>query len=101
MIHVTGNAATGFHLEFRRNYNFSNTNTRHEIIPLAEINDNLASTSPNGSDLVTSDTTARDQLESIATVITPQAAAKTPLTRRLQTVKPGYASMSRNWVNVV
>ncbi|KAG5291459.1 hypothetical protein I7I48_03272 [Histoplasma ohiense] len=78
LIHVTGNTATGFFLEFKRNYDFSHTHTRHEIIPLAEINDNLASTPPSGGAPVTNDTTARDQLESVATVVTPPGRSQNP-----------------------
>ncbi|KAL4811873.1 hypothetical protein BDW67DRAFT_171139 [Aspergillus spinulosporus] len=35
LIHVTGTTATGFFLEFKRNYEFSLTQRKHQLIPLA------------------------------------------------------------------
>ena len=67
LIHVTGTTATGFYLEFKRNYNFVQTARRYQIVPLAQVNDQyIADTAGGGA---TRDTTARDLLESAATVV--------------------------------
>ncbi|KAL2869210.1 uncharacterized protein BJX67DRAFT_347861 [Aspergillus lucknowensis] len=41
VIHATGNTATGFFLQFKRNYSFIFTNRRYEIIPLAQVDSQL------------------------------------------------------------
>ncbi|KAL2823586.1 hypothetical protein BDW59DRAFT_163162 [Aspergillus cavernicola] len=71
VIHVIGNTATGFFLEFKRSYDFLGELRKYEIIPLAEVKDQyIADTAGNGDP--STDTTARDRLESVATVIRPQ-----------------------------
>ena len=39
LIHVVGNPATGFALEFKRNYDFEQTSRGFRHIPLAQVND--------------------------------------------------------------
>ena len=81
LIHVTGNPATGFFLEFKRNFDRARdvdfTETEHRIIALGEIRDSyikdLALTAPQ-----TRDTTARDRLESTATTIAPPGRGANP-----------------------
>jgi hypothetical protein len=41
MIHVVGNPATGFTLEFKRNYNIGQTTRAHELVELCQVADNL------------------------------------------------------------
>ncbi|PYI09123.1 hypothetical protein BO78DRAFT_395008 [Aspergillus sclerotiicarbonarius CBS 121057] len=68
IIHVTGNPATGFFLEFKRNYDFLAELRTYEIIPLAQVNDRyVRDTVGSGQESI--DTIARDRLESVATVV--------------------------------
>lgn len=77
LVHVTGTTATGFFLEFKRNYDFSVTQRKHQIIPLALVNDQcIADTVGNGQP--SADTTARDRLESVATVVPPPSRSPNP-----------------------
>jgi hypothetical protein len=77
LIHVTGTTATGFFLEFKRNYDFSVTQRKHQIIPLAQVNGQyIADTVDNGQP--SADTIARDRLESIATVVPPPGRSPNP-----------------------
>ncbi|PLN85984.1 hypothetical protein BDW42DRAFT_190484 [Aspergillus taichungensis] len=67
IIHVIGNTATGFALEFKRNYDFDLTRQRYQLIPLAQVNSQyIRDTVGNGQ--LSHDTIARDQLESAATM---------------------------------
>lgn len=77
LIHVTGTTATGFFLEFKRNYDFSVTQRKHQIIPLAQVNEqHIADTVGNGQ--ASADTTARDRLESVATTVQPPGRSPNP-----------------------
>ncbi|KAE8386915.1 hypothetical protein BDV23DRAFT_133270 [Aspergillus alliaceus] len=77
LIHVTGTPATGFFLEFKRNYDLSVTQRKHQIVPLAQVNDQyVADTVGNGQ--TSADTTARDRLESVATMVTPPGRSPNP-----------------------
>jgi hypothetical protein len=77
MIHVVGNPATGFFLEFKRNYDLQLTRTRYQIIQLGEVHDQVvADAAANAT--ATRDTTARDRLESTATVVTPPIKSPNP-----------------------
>ncbi|OAX82367.1 hypothetical protein ACJ72_03284 [Emergomyces africanus] len=78
LIHVTGNPVTGFFLQFKRNYDFTQTRTAHEIIPLTEIDERLVSNPQSTNAPPTNDTTARDQLESVATVVNPPGRSPNP-----------------------
>lgn len=77
LIHVTGSTATGFYLEFKRNYNFATTARQHQIVPLAQVNDQYIADTV-GSGAATADTTARDRLESAATVVQPPSRSPNP-----------------------
>jgi hypothetical protein len=77
LVHVTGNPATGFFLEFKRNYDFQRTRTDHRIILLGQVNDTFV-TDIAGTQPPSVDTTARDRLESTATVITPPPRSPNP-----------------------
>jgi hypothetical protein len=77
LIHVTGNPATGFFLEFKRNYDFLLTKRAHQIIELGQIHDQLIADAADTLPL-TVDTTARDRLESTATVVTPPGRSQNP-----------------------
>ena len=69
-VHITGNTAIGFFLQFKRNYDLGATQRKHLTIPLAEIDERfVADTVGNGQPAV--DTTARDRLESAATIVLP------------------------------
>ncbi|GIK07223.1 hypothetical protein Aspvir_002880 [Aspergillus viridinutans] len=75
LIHVTGNPAQGFFLQFKRNYNFEETKRKHQIIPLAQVDDRYIKDTPGDESL---DTTARDWLESVATVVPPPGPSPNP-----------------------
>jgi len=76
LIHVTGSTATGFYLEFKRNYDFASTARRYQIVPLAQVNDQyIADTVGSGA---TTNTTAHDRLESVATVVQPPGRSPNP-----------------------
>ncbi|KAK2800952.1 hypothetical protein FQN50_007927 [Emmonsiellopsis sp. PD_5] len=77
LVHVTGNTAAGFFLEFKRNYDFGQTERRHQIIELAQVIDrHIADTVGNGNGAI--DTIARDRLESVATTIQPPGRSPNP-----------------------
>jgi hypothetical protein len=75
VLHVTGNPATGYFLEFKRDYNFDTETRRYRIIALAQVHDQCVTDTP-GTEVV--DTTARDRLESAATVVTPPGRSANP-----------------------
>ena len=77
MIHVTGTTATGFWLEFKRNYDLERTDRRHQLIPLAEIDERYVTNTVGNGD-ATVDTTTRDRLESAATVVQPPGRSPKP-----------------------
>ncbi|KAF2815587.1 uncharacterized protein BDZ99DRAFT_484552 [Mytilinidion resinicola] len=76
MLHVSGSPATGFFLEFKRNYDFRSTNRRYQVLPLAQVHDQYVVDTP-GDTLIT-ETTARDRVESTATVVPPPGRAANP-----------------------
>lgn len=77
VIHVTGNAATGFFLEIKRNYDLEATARKYLLIPLAQIDERFVrDTVGNGEPGV--DTTARDRLESAAIVAVPPGRSANP-----------------------
>lgn len=70
LIHVTKTTGTGFFVEFKRNYDFSVTKRKHQIITLAQFDDQyISDTVGNGQP--SADTTAHDQLESVLTRVVP------------------------------
>jgi hypothetical protein len=78
LIHVTGNPATGFFLQFKRNYDFAETNRAYQIIELGQIDDKLVADMADSLP-ATVDTTARDRLEFTATVVKPPGRTANPL----------------------
>ncbi|KAL4780677.1 hypothetical protein BJX76DRAFT_350806 [Aspergillus varians] len=73
-----------------RNYDFSVTQRKHQIIPLALVNDQcIADTVGNGQP--SADTTARDRLESVATVVPPPSRSPNPF-------DPSKAPNCQNWL---
>lgn len=77
LIHVTGSTASGFFLEFKRNYNFITTQRRHQIIPLAQVNEKHVADTV-GNNQASLDTIARDRLESVATTVRPPGRSANP-----------------------
>ena len=77
MIHVTGSTATGFYLEFKRNYDFATTARQYQIVPLAQVNDQYIADTVGSGD-PTADATARDRLESAALVVQPPGRSPNP-----------------------
>ncbi|ODM19114.1 hypothetical protein SI65_05731 [Aspergillus cristatus] len=70
LIQVDGNPATGFHLQFVRNYNIaSDTLSEYKLTPLAEVDDKYVA-DPAGTER-SIETTARDRLESVAMAVKP------------------------------
>lgn len=77
VIHVTGNPATGFFLEFKRNYDFEFEDRKYQVITLAQINARyIRDTVGNGQQ--STDTIARDRLESVATIVSPPGPSANP-----------------------
>ena len=73
-VHVTGNTATGFYLEFKRNHDPSEEG-RHLIIPLGEANEQyITDTAGEPS----RDTTARDRFETTALTVPPPGRSPNP-----------------------
>ena len=70
IIHVTGNIATGFFREFKRNYDFRTTERRYCILPLAQVDAQLVADTP-GDGTKTTDTIAHDRIESVAIMVEP------------------------------
>jgi hypothetical protein len=77
LIHVTSNTATGFFLEFKRNYDFRQTRIVHQTIQLGHFQDQFVADAAETLPL-TADTTARDRLESTATVVAYPARSPNP-----------------------
>ncbi|ORY09387.1 hypothetical protein BCR34DRAFT_625800 [Clohesyomyces aquaticus] len=75
LIHVTGNPATGSFLEFKRNYDFRTTSRRHQLLPLAQVEDQYVADTPGA---VAQDTTACGRLKSTATVVPPPGRGANP-----------------------
>ncbi|KAE8329993.1 hypothetical protein BDV39DRAFT_202577 [Aspergillus sergii] len=77
IIHVTGTTATGFFLEFKRNYDFATEDRKYHIIPLADVEERFVADTV-GDGKLSCDTTARDRLESVATVVKPPGPSREP-----------------------
>ncbi|EAU34949.1 predicted protein [Aspergillus terreus NIH2624] len=71
VIHVTGNPATGFFLQFKRNYDLATSEySLYNLIPSSRVDDRyIKDTVGNGQPA--EDTIARDRLESVATTVPP------------------------------
>lgn len=77
LLQVDGNPATGFHLQFARNYNIvTDTLSEYNLIPLAEVKDKYVA-DPVGTER-SIDTIARDRLESVTTVVKPPRRSAKP-----------------------
>lgn len=76
VLHVTGNPATGFFLEFKRHYDIKTETRSYQTFVLAEVNDKYVADTPGTEE--SKDTTARDRLESEATVVTPPGRSANP-----------------------
>ncbi|KAJ5095302.1 hypothetical protein N7532_007593 [Penicillium argentinense] len=84
----------GFFREFKRNYDFSATQRKHHIIPLAQVDERfITDTVGNGQPSV--DTTARDRLESTAIAIQPPGRSPNPF----DPSAPNCQDWLRNYVN--
>lgn len=70
LLHVTGNPATGYLLEFRRKYDFRGTYRKHHVEPLGQVFGRFITDTP-GNGQASSDRTAQDDLESIALTVYP------------------------------
>lgn len=77
VVHVTGTTATGFFLEFKRNYDFRLEDRKYQTINLAQVGDYLISDAV-GNGQPTQDTIARDRLESTATTVPPPGRSPKP-----------------------
>lgn len=75
-IHVTGNPATGFFLQFKRNYSLHEELRSYQLTPLAQVNAKPIRDDPVAAESF--DTTARDRLESLATVVTAPGRSPNP-----------------------
>ncbi|GMG42854.1 unnamed protein product [Aspergillus oryzae var. brunneus] len=68
---------TGFLLEFKRNYDFATEDRKYQIMPLVDVEERyVADTVGDGK--MSCDTTARDRLESVATVVKPPGPSREP-----------------------
>ncbi|KAL5364029.1 hypothetical protein BJX96DRAFT_167963 [Aspergillus floccosus] len=78
LIHVTGNPATGFFLQFKRNYDLATSEySKYSLIPLSQVDDRLIKDTV-GNGQTAEDTIARDRLESIATTVLPPGRSANP-----------------------
>ena len=89
IIHVVGNPATGFFLQFKRNYDFALDDRKYQILTLATVEDRLAkATVGNGEP--GEDTIARDRLESAATVVQPPGRSANPFDPSVGALGSGF-----------
>ncbi|KZF20178.1 hypothetical protein L228DRAFT_249855 [Xylona heveae TC161] len=77
LMHATGNPATGFFLEFRRNYDFEDETRRYKVIELAQVSDKYIADTVGNGELI-NETTARDRFESAATTVAPPGKSPNP-----------------------
>ncbi|KAI9043375.1 uncharacterized protein KD926_003905 [Aspergillus affinis] len=82
LIHMTGSPAVGFFLEFKRNYNYVRITRQYEIILLAEVQSQYV-VDTVGDGKASLETTARDHLESVATVVPTPGRSPNPFDCRL------------------
>ncbi|KAK2765225.1 hypothetical protein FQN54_008924 [Arachnomyces sp. PD_36] len=75
LIHVTGNPASGFFLEFKRSYDFDATERKYQLLSLAEVDENAVKDTPS---LSGADTTARDRWETTALDVPPPGRSPNP-----------------------
>jgi hypothetical protein len=89
IIHVTGNPATGFFLEFKRNYDFSLTQRTFQRFLLGTVKDRYV-TDTVGDGTSSQDTIARDRLESAATTVPPPGRSPNPFDPLVRSSLEGY-----------
>ena len=97
LIHVTGNPATGFFLQFRRNYDFGTTMRNFQQIPLAQVKDQYITDTPGNGTL--GDTTACDRLESVATMVQPPGRSPNPFDPSVRIVPLDLFVQQQNLIN--
>jgi len=79
VIQVTGNPFMGFTLEFKRNYDIENESRAHHMLPLALIDDkHIGDSTIDGNGGSSTDSNARDKLESEAKKIVPPGFSMEP-----------------------
>jgi hypothetical protein len=64
IIHVTGNPAVGFFLQFKRNYNISLDDRKYQLLELGMVDEKVVRDDKGGEEVV--DTIARDRIEGVA-----------------------------------
>jgi hypothetical protein len=69
IIHVTGDAAQGFELQFKRNYDISITQRKHHIIPIGSVDNSHIVDGPGGRTVTDDVPTEGDTLEETAAKI--------------------------------
>ncbi|KAL4905915.1 hypothetical protein BDW74DRAFT_152279 [Aspergillus multicolor] len=77
LIHVDGNPAYGFSLEFLRNFDFADFPTLYRIIELGAVDDRFVTDTP-GNGQLSKDAIARDRMESVATLVPPPGRGLNP-----------------------
>ncbi|KAL4916233.1 hypothetical protein BDW62DRAFT_202906 [Aspergillus aurantiobrunneus] len=77
LIHVDGNPAYGFSLEFLRNFDFADFPSTYQILALGDVDDRYVADTPGNGDLL-KDAIARDRLESVATQVSPPGRSLNP-----------------------
>lgn len=77
VIHVTGNKATGFFLEFKRNYDYHLEDRKYQTLHLADVVSHLVHDAI-GDGKPSLDTIARDRLESLAITVPPPGPSPNP-----------------------
>jgi hypothetical protein len=77
LIHATGDPGIGFFLHFKRNHDFQAEDRRYQLIHLADVDERLINDAV-GDGKPTEDSTARDRIESAATVVVPPGKSAKP-----------------------
>lgn len=94
VIHVTGNTATGFFLQFKRNCDFALEDRKYQVLLLAEVDDRIVrDTDTVGNGEPVEDTIARDRIESVATTVLPPGRSPNPFGPDV-----GICFLSESWV---
>ncbi|KAJ5964328.1 uncharacterized protein N7479_004204 [Penicillium vulpinum] len=99
LIHVTGNPATGFFLEFQRNHDIKaiheDAQEPYQVLPVAQIGGRYIIDTPYEGTTVVRDTTARDRLESAALSIPPPGRSPNPF----DPSAPNCQNWARDYIN--
>ncbi|KAL4778848.1 hypothetical protein BJX76DRAFT_342305 [Aspergillus varians] len=78
LIHVDGNPAYGFLLEFLRNFDFADFSSTYRIVALGHVDDRYVTDTPGNNGNPSKDAIARDRLESAATLVAPPGRSLNP-----------------------